>query len=140
MAQTDRDSQASSAAYDSFDDFLQTAIKDYSDRGWQRPNFVALLIASGLLALIALSRAGIRHFWAAHDRPTPQLRVLEGLPIAALLAACIGLTFAAAPAMRFTQATADALHAPGTYVRAILSAKPVPPPAPPAPAAQGEKP
>ena len=103
--------------------------------GWIGWTFMALLIASGLLALIALSRAGIRHFWAAHDRPTPQLRVLEGLPIAALLAACIGLTFAAAPAMRFTQATADALHAPDTYVRAILSAKPVP-----APAAQGEKP
>ncbi len=103
--------------------------------GWVGWTFMAVLIASGLLALIALSRAGIRHFWAAHDRPTPQLRVLEGLPIAALLAACIGLTFAAAPAMRFTQATADALHAPDTYVRAILSAKPVP-----APAAQGEKP
>ena len=111
--------------------------------GWVGWAFMALLIASGLLALIALSRAGIRHFWAAHDRPTPQLRVLEGLPIAALLAACIGLTFAAAPAMRFTQATADALHAPDTYVRAILSAKPVPPPAtsaPPAPAAKGNTP
>lgn len=105
--------------------------------GW---TFMALLIASGLLALIALSRAGIRHFWAAHDRPTPQLRVLEGLPIAALLAACIALTFAAAPAMRFTQATADALHAPDTYVRAILSAKPVAPPALPAPAAEGNTP
>lgn len=103
--------------------------------GWIGWTFMALLIASGLLALIALSRAGIRHFWAAHDRPTPQLRVLEGLPIAALLAACIGLTFAAAPAMRFTQATADALHAPDTYVRAILSAKPVP-----APAAKGDPP
>ena len=108
--------------------------------GWIGWTFMALLIASGLLALIALSRAGIRHFWAAHDRPTPQLRVLEGLPIAALLAACIGLTFAAAPAMRFAQASANALHAPDTYVRAILSAKPVPAPAPPAPAAEGEKP
>ena len=105
--------------------------------GWVGWTFMALLIASGLLALIALSRAGIRHFWAAHDRPTPQLRVLEGLPIAALLAACIALTFAAAPAMRFTQATANALHAPDTYVRAILSAQPVPPPAP---AAKGDPP
>ena len=95
--------------------------------GWA---FMALLIASGLLALIALSRAGIRHFWAAHDRPTPQLHVLEGLPIAALLATCVAMAFAAAPAMRFTQATADALHAPGTYVRAILSAQPARLPAP----------
>ncbi len=49
MAQTD----TSSAAYDSFDDFLQAAIKDYADRGWQRPNFVALLIASGQSASLA---------------------------------------------------------------------------------------
>ena len=90
--------------------------------------FLALLIASGLLALIAFSRAGIRHFWSAHNRPTPRLRVFEGLPIAALLAACIGLTVAAAPAMRFAQATADSLYSPGTYVRAVMSAKPVPSP------------
>jgi multicomponent K+:H+ antiporter subunit D len=42
-----------------------------------------------------------------------------------LLAACIALTFGAAPVMRFAQATANALHAPDTYVRAILSAQPV---------------
>ncbi|WP_037472676.1 monovalent cation/H+ antiporter subunit D [Simplicispira psychrophila] len=106
--------------------------------GWVGWTFMALLIASGLLALIAFSRAGIRHFWAAHDRPAPQLRMIEGLPIAALLAACMALTFAAAPAMRFTQATANALHAPGTYVRAILSAQPVAPI--PAPSAPGDTP
>ena len=49
MAQT----EINSAAYDSFDDFLQAAIKDYADRGWQRPNFVALLIASGQSASLA---------------------------------------------------------------------------------------
>ncbi len=91
--------------------------------------FLALLIASGLLALIALSRAGIRHFWAAHNRPIPpRLRMFEALPIAALLAACVGLTVAAAPAMRFAQATADTLYSPGTYLRAVMSAKPVPSP------------
>ncbi len=106
--------------------------------GWA---FMALLIASGLLALIALTRAGIRHFWAAQGRPTPQLRLIEGLPIAGLLAACIGLSVAAGPVMRFTQATADALHAPGTYVRAVMSATPVPnPPRAPSPVTPGEKP
>ena len=49
MAQT----EINSAAADSFDDFLQAAIKDYADRGWQRPNFVALLIASGQSASLA---------------------------------------------------------------------------------------
>ncbi|WP_087745357.1 MULTISPECIES: monovalent cation/H+ antiporter subunit D [unclassified Acidovorax] len=91
----------------------------------------ALMIATGLLALIALSRAGIRHFWATHERVAPQLRVLEGLPIAALLALCIALTVMAGPVMRFTQATADALHSPGTYIRAVMQAKPVPGPVTP---------
>ena len=35
--------------YDSFDDFLKAAIKQYYDRGWKRKKatFIALLIASG---------------------------------------------------------------------------------------------
>ncbi|SEA29822.1 MULTISPECIES: monovalent cation/H+ antiporter subunit D [Acidovorax] len=100
--------------------------------GWA---LFALMVATGLLALIALTRAGIRHFWATHDRVAPQLRVLEGLPIAALLALCIALTVLAAPVMRFTQATADALHSPGTYIRAVMQAKPIPGPTTPGNAA-----
>jgi formate hydrogenlyase subunit 3/multisubunit Na+/H+ antiporter MnhD subunit len=57
--------------------------------GWV---LVALLITTGLLALIALTRAGIRHFWATHDRAKPELRVLEGAPIAGLMALCVALT------------------------------------------------
>jgi multicomponent K+:H+ antiporter subunit D len=93
--------------------------------GW---GLLALTIGTGLLALIALTRVGIRHFWAAHDRATPKLRVLEGLPIAALLAACVALTVQAGPVMGFTQAAANALHAPDTYVRAVMSAMPIPGP------------
>ncbi|MFT3811926.1 MAG: monovalent cation/H+ antiporter subunit D [Acidovorax sp.] len=85
---------------------------------------LALLIATGLLALLALTRAGIRHFWAAHGRAAPRLRVVEGLPIAALLAACVALTVQAGPVMRFTQATAQALLAPDTYIQAVMSAQP----------------
>ena len=101
--------------------------------GWM---LFALMIATGLLALIALTRAGIRHFWATHDRAAPQLRVLEGLPIAVLLAACVALTVMAGPVMRFTQATADALHSPGTYIRAVMQARPVASPSAPAGASQ----
>ncbi|WP_311223886.1 MULTISPECIES: monovalent cation/H+ antiporter subunit D [unclassified Acidovorax] len=93
--------------------------------GWM---LIALLIATGLVALIALTRAGINHFWASHDRPTPQLRVAEGLPIAVLLSACVVLTVQADSVMRFMQATANSLHAPSTYVRAVMSAKPAPGP------------
>ena len=96
--------------------------------GW---SMMILMISTGLIALIALTRVGIRHFWASHDRPAPQLRVLEGLPIALLLIACFVLTFKASAVMSFTQATANALHAPSTYVRAVMSAQPVPSPTAP---------
>lgn len=86
---------------------------------------LALLIGSGLLALIAMTRAGILHLWATHHRAAPQLRVMEVLPITGLLLACIALTVQAGPAMHYAQAAADALHAPAAYVRAVISAKPV---------------
>ncbi len=99
--------------------------------GWA---LVVLLVGSGLLALLALTRAGVRHFWAAHDRASPKLLVLEGLPIALLLVACITLVWHAGAVMRYTQATADALHAPAVYIRAVMSAAPVAnPPKPGAP-------
>jgi hypothetical protein len=43
------------AAYDTFDDYLRLAIKEYYERGWKnrRANFVALVIASGQTAAMA---------------------------------------------------------------------------------------
>ncbi|NDP62886.1 MAG: monovalent cation/H+ antiporter subunit D [Polaromonas sp.] len=93
--------------------------------GW---TLLTLLIGTGLLALIALTRAGILHFWATYDRASLQLRVLEGLPIAFLLGACVLLTLQAGPVMGYMQATADALHTPELYVRAVMSARPIPGP------------
>ncbi|MEP6588450.1 MAG: cation:proton antiporter, partial [Polaromonas sp.] len=105
--------------------------------GWM---LVALLIATGLLALIALTRAGILHFWATYDRAALQLRVLEGLPIAWLLGACAVLTLQAGPVMRYMQATADALHTPELYIRAVMSARPLPGPLEPRVAPQKDTP
>ena len=96
-----------------------------SATGWA---LIALMVGSGLLALLALTRAGLRHFWGGHDRAAPQLVLLEGLPIALLLAACAAMVWQAGAVMRYTQATADALHAPALYIRAIMSAAPVPNP------------
>ncbi|WP_353234159.1 monovalent cation/H+ antiporter subunit D [Diaphorobacter ruginosibacter] len=93
--------------------------------GW---TLVTLMIVTGLIALLALTRAGIRVFWASHARTAPRLRLVEALPIAMLLLACILLTVKAEPVMRFTQATANMLHAPGTYVNAVMSARPKPGP------------
>ena len=52
------DAADSKALYDTFDDFLQAALRDYYERGWQRPNFVALLIASGQTGSMAKSALG----------------------------------------------------------------------------------
>ena len=90
--------------------------------------FVALLILSGLLGLIALSRAGIRHFWSAADRGIPRLRVAEGLPIAVLVGATMLLAVQGGKAMRYLEDTATALHRPTGYIDAVLSARPRPNP------------
>ena len=88
------------------------------------------MVGSGLLTLVALTRVGILHFWAAHDRAAPKLLVLEGLPVAALLVVCGALAWQAGAVLRYTQATADALHTPAGYIPAVMSAQPKPNPAP----------
>ncbi len=93
--------------------------------GW---TLVILMIVTGLIALIALTRSGIRVFWASHARTAPQLRLVEALPVALLLFGCIVLTVQADSVMRYTQATANMLHSPDTYVRAVMSARPKPSP------------
>ena len=82
--------------------------------------FLALLLLSGLAAIIGLGRAGIRIFWASEERSLPRVRLIEIAPVAALLAACVALTVAAGPAMRYTQQAAEALHAPADYINEVL--------------------
>jgi multicomponent K+:H+ antiporter subunit D len=82
---------------------------------------LVLLILSGLAAMIATARAGIRIFWASQSRIVPRVRAIEMAPVAALLALCLGLTAAAAPAMRYMQDTAQALHAPRGYIDGVLA-------------------
>jgi multicomponent K+:H+ antiporter subunit D len=96
-----------------------------SPAGWC---LFALLLASGLVATVALTRAGMRHFWSGAGRPPPVLRVVEAAPVVALLLACAGLTVCAEPTMRYTRATAEALHAPAGYIQAVLSTRPLPGP------------
>ena len=83
---------------------------------------LVVLILSGLAALIAMTRAGIRAFWAAPDRDVPRVRVIEMAPVAILLILCAMQTIQAGPVMRFMQATAQSLHAPQDYVRGVLGA------------------
>jgi multicomponent K+:H+ antiporter subunit D len=90
-----------------------------SAAGWI---LLVVLILSGLAALIATTRAGIRAFWAAPDRAVPRVRLVEIAPVAALLLLCALQTIEAGPIMRFMQATAQSLHAPHDYIRGVLSA------------------
>jgi multicomponent K+:H+ antiporter subunit D len=78
-----------------------------------------VLILSGLAALIAMMRAGIRSFWADTDRTVPRVLVTEMAPVAVLLMLCVMQTVKAGPVMRFMQATAQSLHAPKDYIRDV---------------------
>lgn len=91
--------------------------------------FFTLLIVSGLSAMLAMMRAGIRTFWAPVEGVVPRVLVMEIAPVAFLLLLCVALTVKAGPTMRYMDATARALHAPTDYVRDVLSAKPIPGPA-----------
>jgi multicomponent K+:H+ antiporter subunit D len=79
-----------------------------------------VLILSGLAAVIAMTRAGIRAFWASPDRTVPRVRLIEIGPVVALLLLCAMQTIQAGPIMRYMQATARSLHAPHDYVRSVL--------------------
>ena len=52
---THKDEESQAATYDTFDEYLRLAIKEYYDRGWKnrRANFIALVMASGQMATMA---------------------------------------------------------------------------------------
>src|SRR5688572_8889797 len=82
---------------------------------------LALLLLSGLAAVIALGRAGVRIFWASQEGSIPRVRLIEMAPVAALLGLCLALTVIAGPAMRYMQDAAKALHEPRPYIDKVLS-------------------
>ncbi|WP_424629728.1 monovalent cation/H+ antiporter subunit D [Bradyrhizobium sp. SYSU BS000235] len=86
--------------------------------GWA---MLVLLILSGFASLIAMTRAGIRIFWASPDRAVPRVRMIEMAPVFFLLSICVLQTLQAGPVMRFIQATAQSLHAPSTYIGDVLA-------------------
>jgi multicomponent K+:H+ antiporter subunit D len=88
-------------------------------------SFYTALIGSGLFAATALMRVGMRHFWGAQERPVPRLRIIEGLPIALLLGACVLLTVRAEPVLAYMRATAESLHQRQRYIDAVLAARSV---------------
>ncbi|MDR6756354.1 multicomponent K+:H+ antiporter subunit D [Mycoplana sp. BE70] len=88
---------------------------------------VFLIILSGLSALIAMTRSGIRTFWASLEGTKPRVLVIEVAPVLLLLLATLLLTVQAGPAMRYMDATARALSAPHQYIDAVTNARQVGP-------------
>ena len=90
-----------------------------------RWTFVALLLASGLAAMIALVRIGVQTFWAAEE-DLATVPVLELLPIVALVASGgLLLTIEAGSVMRYTDRTAATLLTPRAYIQGVVTAAPV---------------
>lgn len=92
-----------------------------STPGWW---LFALLLLSGLVATVALSRAGVRHLWRTGALlQSPRLKVVEVVAVLALIGSSLLLTVFAEPALRYTKAAALALHSPAAYIAAVSSKK-----------------
>jgi multicomponent K+:H+ antiporter subunit D len=87
--------------------------------------FVALLILSGLAALIALNRVGIRTFWTSIEGTIPRVRLIEITPVLVLILACGFLTLQSGHALRYLEDTASTLSQPGIYIGSVRDAVPV---------------
>jgi len=84
--------------------------------------YVALLILSGLSAMIAMNRIGIRTFWTSIEGTIPRVFLIEITPVLLLLLATVFLSLQAGPAMRYMDATAKALANPENYTDSVLTA------------------
>ena len=74
-----------------------------------------------------MSQAATTRSFDHYFVPEPSKYPIFGA-VALLLFGCIVLTVQADSVMRYTQATANMLHSPDTYVRAVMSARPKPSP------------
>lgn len=81
---------------------------------------VTLVILSGLAALVAMMRTGIRTFWAPLDTIVPRVLVVEVAPILVLLGLCLALAVGGGAVIGYTDAAARSLHDPASYIQGVL--------------------
>ena len=93
--------------------------------GW---TLMALIFLSGLAAIIALMRFGVRTFWAAGLVTPPRLQLTEAAPVSLLLMLCVAMTVEAGPLLDYLGRTSDGLHRPEHYIQRVLSAPVLPGP------------
>lgn len=84
---------------------------------------VGLLIVSGLAALISMTRAGIRTFWASMEGTVPRVLVMEMAPVMLLITLTLALTIKAGPAMTYMEDMVRSLQQPASYIDAVLNAR-----------------
>ncbi|MFJ7567337.1 monovalent cation/H+ antiporter subunit D [Herminiimonas sp. NPDC097707] len=87
---------------------------------------MALIVLSGLAAIISLLRFGVRTFWASSTITSPRLHVTEVLPISFLLLLCVALTVQAGPVFDYLGRASADLHRPAQYIERVLSEPVVP--------------
>jgi multicomponent K+:H+ antiporter subunit D len=100
-----------------------------ADDSWASWALVGVVIASGLLTVLAMAREGVRSFWVSGHATLPRVRVAEIAPIVLLVGLCVVLTVQAGPVMDYLQATAASLESADGYIDDVQSARPVAPPA-----------
>ena len=89
-----------------------------------------MLITSGLMAVTALMRVGVRYFWSLRMSGAPRLRLEESTAVGLVLAACLAMVVYAEPTQRYMRETARALFDPARYIGAVMQARPVAAPVP----------
>ena len=99
---------------------LSAALKSsgYTTNAWV---FTAMVLFSGFIGIMALSRTGIRLFWSFSDLQVPRLRLSEALPVALLISLCAVLAMRAGPITNYLEQTAAHLDEPYRYISAVLA-------------------
>ena len=96
----------------------------------QLPAVWTAVLGGSLLVIIGLSRAGVRLFWRVPEgevAPPPRrarLRPPETIAAVLLLGYVLAMTVAAGPLMRYADAAARQLRAPGDYVEQLRATHP----------------
>jgi multicomponent K+:H+ antiporter subunit D len=93
--------------------------------GW---TLMALIIVSGLIAVISMMRFGVRTFWASGAVAPPRLQVSEVLPVTVLLALSVAMTVQARPMFDYLARASADIHQPAKYIERVLSAPVIPGP------------
>ena len=89
---------------------------------------IALVLASGLVSVMAMLRFGVRTFWATRAAP-PRLHRSEVIPVVFLLGLSAVMTVEAGPIFGYLGRAGAGIQRPADYVARVLGTAPVPGPA-----------